>query len=406
AVVLFALRGASCDVDLEQDEQRRQRDEHQRKGEDQPGDDCDGQRLLHGGTVTDSECKRQQSKDGSERRHENCAHAIDSGQNETVVAWGQVAKFGVIKNRDFSDNADDHGHAHARGDVEFGAGEPKPQINPSDREYRDEQHGAGDAKTFVKKKQEQKDEHDGGKQNQGQAAEGDLLLFVEATESVEDVVRNHAAARQRSFHIAHSRSKIPATDARGDRDHAFEIVAHDFRLAVERGQGGDALKGKEMAVGRAEKKIVDVAHGLARVARNPNAHADEFRALLNFRGDVASEKIVERFGDGVGIHPFQPDFYAIDLNVERVTGRDDSSFHFDDAFYLRDRVGHFWRKRVQRRFVVGIKFDLDRLRHAGQVADQILHQLQKLNLQTGHVRLDFLANAVHHFLNAATRKRF
>src|SRR5438105_9383299 len=99
-----------------------------------------------------------------------------------------------------------------------------------------------------------------------------------------------------------------------------------------------------MAVGRAEKEIVDVAHGFARVARNPDTHADEFRALLNFRGDVASEKIVERFSDGIGVHAFERDFYAIDLNVERVAGWNDSRLHFDDAVYLRDCVGYFWRK--------------------------------------------------------------
>jgi hypothetical protein len=63
--------------------------------------------------------------------HENCAHAIDSGQNETVVTQGQVAKFGVIKNGDFSNDANDHSHAHARSDVEFGAGEPNSELRLS-----------------------------------------------------------------------------------------------------------------------------------------------------------------------------------------------------------------------------------------------------------------------------------
>jgi len=161
-----------------------------------------------------------------------------------------------------------------------------------------------------------------------------------------------------------------------------------------------------MAVGRAEKKIVDVAHGFARVARDPDTHTDEFRALLNFRGDIAGEKIAERFGDGVGIHSFERDFYAIDLNIECVAGRNDSRLYFYDAVYLRDCVGYFRGQRMQGGFVVGIKFDLDRLRHAGQVADQILHQLQQLNLQTGHVLFDFFTDAIHHFLNAVTRKRF
>jgi len=74
-------------------------------------------------------------------------------------------KFRVIENRDLGDDADDHGHAHARGDVELGAGGPEADENSRDGEYRNEQHRKCDAETFVEKKQKQKNEHDCDDQN-------------------------------------------------------------------------------------------------------------------------------------------------------------------------------------------------------------------------------------------------
>ena len=41
--------------------------------------------------------------------------------------------------------------------------------------------------------------------------------------------------------------------------------------------------------------------------------------------------------------------------------------------------------------VVAEQLDLDRLRHGGQIADQILHQLRGFDLQPGHLRLDLVA---------------
>ena len=85
---------------------------------------------------------------------------------------------------------------------------------------------------------------------------------------------NDAGFGQSAFHIADRRAEIAATDARGHGDHAFEIVAHDFRFAADRSESGHSLQRKEVAIRRAQKQIVDVTHGFAGVARNPNADAD------------------------------------------------------------------------------------------------------------------------------------
>ena len=124
------------------------------------------------------------------------------------------------------------------------------------------------------------------------------------------------------------------------------------------------------------------------------------------RGHVAGQKIVERFGDRLRIHAFERDLDPVHLDVERIACWNDPVFYFDHAANLRNRVSHFRRQRAQKFFVVGIEFDLDRLRHAGQVADQVLHQLQKFDLKTGNMFLDFITDIVHDFFNPATRKRF
>src|SRR5204862_1563778 len=82
-----------------------------------------------------------------------------------------------------------------------------PKKNASYCEYRDEQHCKSDAETFVKKKQQQKNEHDCCEKNHilatcactscgrtsaatqtldSETAEGDLLLFVKSADDSND----------------------------------------------------------------------------------------------------------------------------------------------------------------------------------------------------------------------------
>src|SRR6266700_323170 len=98
--------------------------------------------------------------------------------------------------------AGNHGHTHARSNVELSAGDPQTEKHSSHGKYRDQQHREGNAKTFVKKEQEKKNEKNCCDQNDGETAEGDLLLFVKPAESVEHVVWNDAGFGQSAFHIA------------------------------------------------------------------------------------------------------------------------------------------------------------------------------------------------------------
>ena len=232
------------------------------------------------------------------------------------------------------------------------------------------------------------------------------MLLVKTAEGVEDVARNHSGARELAFDFLYGRAEIASADASGHRNHAFQIVAHDLGLAAQGSERGHALKWKQVAIGCAQKEIVDVAHGSARVARDPNAHADQLRPLLDVRGYVASQKIIERFSDRLRIHAFERDLDSVHLNVERIPCRNDAIFHFDDAANFRNRIGHSRSERAQELVVVRVKFDFDGLRHAGEIADQIFHQLQKFDLKAGNMFLDLVADVVHDFFNSAARKWF
>src|SRR5260370_28689917 len=210
-----------------------------------------------------------------------------------------------------------------------------------------------------------------------------LFQLIKAVEDAKNVIVTQSGARARALHHFDSRAEIASADASGHCDHAFQVVAHDLGLAAQGSERGHALKWKQVAIGRAQKEIVYVAHGFARVARDPNAHADQLRPLLNARGDVAGQKIIERFGDRLRVHTFERDLYPIDLDVERVTCRHDAVFDFDDAANFRNPIGHFRGERAQDLFVVRVKFDFYGLRNVREIADQIVHQLQKLDLKTG-----------------------
>ena len=180
-----------------------------------------------------------------------------------------------------------------------------------------------------------------------EASKGDLLLFVKAAEGVKDVTWNHSGTGELAFDFRHGRAEIASADASGHRDHAFEIIAHDLGLAAQGSERGHALKRKQMAIGRAQKEIVDVADSFPHVARDPHAHADQLRALLNVGGDVARQKIIERFGNHLWVHAFERDLYPIDLDVERVACRHDAVFHLDDTANFRNRISHLRSERAQ-----------------------------------------------------------
>ena len=77
-------------------------------------DDLSAEEIRkHRGTLTDPERQRQQRQDRGEGSHRYRAHAIDAGDDESIVARREIAIFRVVEDRNLGNDADNHRHAHA-----------------------------------------------------------------------------------------------------------------------------------------------------------------------------------------------------------------------------------------------------------------------------------------------------
>jgi len=104
--------------------------------------------------------------------------------------------------------------------------------------------------------------------------------------------------------------------------------------------------------------------------------------------------------------PSSATFYPIDLDVERVARRHDAVFDLDDTatFEIVSATrGASVRKSL---VVVRVSLNFNWLRHTREIADQIFHQLQSLNLKAGDVFFDLGADIVHNLFDSVAREWF
>ncbi len=169
---------------------------------------------------------------------------------------------------------------------------------------------------------------------------------------------------------------------------------------------GHAAEREQVAVGARAAAGASMSRAVARsVAGNPDAHADHLRAALHLGGDGAgrgSSRSISR--DRFGRDALQGGLLAVDADVQRVAGQHDAVVDVHHAGHLADGVGHLGRELLQQLLVVGEDLDLDGLRHGGQVADQVLHELQHLDVEAGDGLLDLRAHVVHDLLDGPARQ--
>ncbi|MFX6827074.1 hypothetical protein ABTH45_19390, partial [Acinetobacter baumannii] len=63
--------------------------------------------------------------------------------------------------------------------------------------------------------------------------------------------------------------------------------------------------------------------------------------------------------------------------------------NFDHAFDLADCFGDAARSLLKYCWIVAEQLDLDRLRHSGEIANQVFHQLKRFDLEARNLRFDF-----------------
>ena len=134
-------------------------------------------------------------------------------------------------------------------------------------------------------------------------------------------------------------------------------------------------RGSMWPSGARRPKLENVLLTVAEFVRHPDADAGHAGSALDLRGDRSAEVAAHHPGDGLGIEAFQLGLHAVDLDLQRVAGDDQSAGHVHRAADLLERLGHARCQGVQFVGVVGVavKLDHDGLRVAGEVADHVLH---------------------------------
>ncbi len=120
-------------------------DERKDHGAENAADDGDSERLEHGGPSADAEGQRKHASDGGQRGHSDGAEAAAAGLDHCLFS-GEAefaeAMLGVEEeNAVFCDDADDHDHAHAGGDVERGVGDQQSEKTSEAGEQRGGKNG-------------------------------------------------------------------------------------------------------------------------------------------------------------------------------------------------------------------------------------------------------------------------
>ncbi len=157
----------------------------------------------------------------------------------------------------------------------------------------------------------------------------------------------------------------------------------------------DAFEREDVTVGRADRQAGEI--GLLETQRvgQPNAHADRLRRLGEHCRDRSGQRRVNGLRHGVGGDAFHPGANGVDLHVKRIAGELHAAFDFDHAVDAADCGGDLRRLLVKRVRIEAEQLDLDRLRHGCQIADQILHELCKLDLHARHLGGDLGQDGGH-----------
>ncbi len=308
----------------------------------------------------------------------------------------QLLIFRDIEDRHFGADADDHRHAHQGGDVEIDPGQPQPDEHRAGRQQRAADDDQRQREAAVEQEQQHELGDDRRSEHLGEAGEGDLLLLVQAAEIVADARRQHARFVQRGPDVGNCRTQAAADDPPGHRHHRLEILARDLRLAGHDADVGDARQREDVAVGGADRQAAElVLRDRGRVGQT-DADVDDLVGLGQRGRDDAGQRPVERGLDVGGRRALEAGADRIDPHGERVAGELKPVLDLGDTGDLADQRRDLLRLCGQDRRIGGEEFDLDRLRHGGEIADQILHQLRHLDLDAGHARRDLAQHVGHH----------
>ena len=263
------------------------------------------------------------------------------------------------------------------------------------------------AETLVQEQQQREHQRDRRQQHDHQTAERDLLLLVQAAQLVVHALRQQPRWRPApSCTSAIGRAQVAAADAAGHGDHALEVLARDLRLArAPACSVATRDSGNTWPSARADRQLRRAARCAgARCRRQPaRARRPSCRPRGNCVATVPSTAAAHLVGDAVRVEPSSAALAGSTCTVSASPAGLMPSRTPTTPLILPICVGDLLRGGVQLRRIVAVELDLDRLRHRGQVADQVLHQLRHLDVQARHLLLDLAADLVHHLVDRRAR---
>ncbi len=141
------------------------------------------------------------------------------------------------QNAVFRDDADDHDHAHERGDVEGRARDQQGKEASEGGKQGGEENGGWGGKSPKFKEQHGEEQHKREGENEGKIAERALLLLVSA--SILDANGGRQVEAGYGFlHGGDAGAEIQALETPGNFNEALKIFAANFRLSGIAGNGG------------------------------------------------------------------------------------------------------------------------------------------------------------------------
>ncbi len=223
-----------------------------------------------------------------------------------------------------------------------------------------------------------------------------MLLLIEPAQRVGHAGAKDAGPGERRFHIRDARPQ-PAPVRRAVTSticcRFSRVISGWPETVVKRAMlpsGTSAPEG--VAMGRRRQLVaVDLCR-----ARQAHAHTDELLRPRILRGHGARHLGLHDGGDLRGIQAQHCRAYRVHGDVDGIARGNDAVIHRVHALDPADRGGDAQRRGAELGRIGGGELDLDRLRHAGEVADLVAHQFMRIDLHARHLGGDLVGDAVHH----------
>ncbi len=291
--------------------------------------------------------------------------------------------FGQIEYGQFRDHADDHGQAHQGRDVELDPCDPQAAQHRGDGQQDRGERRNRPRHALEQDGQQQRGQKERGAEHHGQVRKTLLLFGIEAA-----VIDAHGGRQVKRGDSGadglHARAQVAALQARGHGHKGGQVFARQLLLARDDRHLGDLIDAQGVTIRRGQGQVGQHIGALPQIFGAADADGDQLFTQTHLGRRGPAYQAFKLGGNGFSVEFLLGGQARIDLDADGVAGDALAIDDFDDARNLADRIADLRCGTAEFRRVVAEKLDLDGLRHGGQVADQIFHELGGLDLEARH----------------------